>query len=127
MAQPISCDSVILQNGVHEDSHRTRLDQNRGMSEQRDLHGCPARGKHRLTHSDRAGSILANALPSPSSEISSSVCGKARDQLLQALASAFANRNPVSEHQRVEVELEQRPDACTQSRGVVHDTLGQKG
>ena len=33
----------ILQNGVHQDSHGTRLDQNRCMPEKRDLHGCPAR------------------------------------------------------------------------------------
>ena len=34
----------VLQNGIHEDSHRTRLDQNRGMSEKRDLHVCPPAG-----------------------------------------------------------------------------------
>jgi hypothetical protein len=33
----------IPQNGVHQDSHGTRLDQNRGMSEKRNLHGCPTR------------------------------------------------------------------------------------
>jgi hypothetical protein len=55
----------ILQDGVDEDSHRTRLDQNRGMSEKRDLHVCPARGKHSPTYSDRAAPVLCNTRPSP--------------------------------------------------------------
>ena len=53
----------ILQNRVHQDSHRTRLDQNRGMSEKRDLHSRSAHGKHSLRHSDRAAPVVGAARP----------------------------------------------------------------
>ncbi len=74
----------------------------------------PARGKHSLSCSDRAAPVLGNARPSPGFEEPSSVAREARDQLPQTLASALADRNPVAEQQRIEVELEQRPDAGTQ-------------
>ena len=101
----------IPQNRIHQDSHRTRLDQNRGVSEKRDFHGCPR---------------PAEAQPdAPAPWIASSVSREARDQLPQALAPAFANRGSIADEQRIEVELEQAPYALAQAFGVVHDSLAQ--
>ena len=42
------------------------------------------------------------------------------------IAARFPNRNPVADHLHIEVELEQGPDARTQSLGIVHHAFGEQ-